>query len=420
MFQKQLDKQGKRVYNTEHVVKVTKITKRNWPNTDRKHTLFLISVEVLIMTQPQSTTTIRIATLVLRIVVVFAMVLALACMFSNSAAAKNIYMIKADAGTYKIETEAGKENDVMDEVTDVLTEAGVGISATDTVDIDVDTVQNESKSEVNNVVDVSVTRAEYAVVTVDGVLSSVLLQDGDTVQDVLSRLNIELGENDIVSMDLDAAVSGGDSVVINRVEISYFDETESWDYDTARVADPETSLGEEYIKQEGIRGSTTKTYEKKVIDGGEPIITLVNTETVEMQTEITAYGTRVYSPAPSSLSPSKNYLTNIDKENGTITLADGSTYGYRSIKDNFVATAYSGGGRTASGRSAQVGVIAVDTSVIPMGTRMFVTCGSVVYGVCVAGDTGSSIKGNRVDLYFDSSSQCYSFGRRDCTVYILD
>lgn len=372
------------------------------------------------MTQPHSTGTIRIATLILRIVVVFAMVLALACMFSNRVAAKNIYMIKADAGTYKIETEADEESDVMDEVTDVLTEAGVGISATDTVDIDVDTVENESESEVDNVVDVSVTRAEYAIVTVDGVLSSVLLQDGDTVQDVVDRLNIELGENDIISMELDAAVAGGDSIVINRVEISYFDETESWDYDTARVADPETSLGTEYIKQEGIRGSTTKTYEKKIIDGGEPIITLVNTETVEMQTEITAYGTRVYSPTPSSLSPSKNYLTNIDQENGTITLADGSTYGYRSIKDDFVATAYSGGGRTASGRSAQVGVIAVDTSVIPMGTRMFITCGSVVYGVCVAGDTGSSIKGNRVDLYFDSSSQCYSFGRRGCTVYILD
>lgn len=353
------------------------------------------------MIQPHSTATMRPLNLVLRLVVVFAMVLALVCLFATSAKAKNIYTIKADADTYTIES-------YSDEVDDVLTEAGVDVSATDTVNL----------KESDDSVDVSVTRAQYAALTVDGSLSSVLLQDGDTVQDVLSRLNVELGENDLVSMDLDTEVSSGDSIVVNRVEISYYDEVETSSYDTARVADPDSALGTEYIKQAGVPGTVTRTYEKKIIDGGEPIITLVDTQTTDMVTEITAYGTRVYSPSPSSLSTSKNVITNIDKEQGTITLSDGSTYGYSSIKDDFTATGYSGGGRTSTGRSAQVGVVAVDPSVIPYGTRMYIVSGNVVYGVCVAGDCG--VKGKTIDLYFNSTSQCFSFGRRGCTVYFLN
>jgi 3D (Asp-Asp-Asp) domain-containing protein len=65
-----------------------------------------------------------------------------------------------------------------------------------------------------------------------------------------------------------------------------------------------------------------------------------------------------------------------------------------------------------------VGVVAVDPSVIPYGTRMYITSGSIVYGVCVAGDTG--VRGHLIDLYFNSGSHCRAFGRRGITVYFLD
>ena len=62
--------------------------------------------------------------------------------------------------------------------------------------------------------------------------------------------------------------------------------------------------------------------------------------------------------------------------------------------------------------------MAVDKRVIPLGTKLYiVTNDGIVYGTAVAEDTG--VKGNKVDLYFDTYQQCINFGRRGCTVYIL-
>lgn len=86
------------------------------------------------------------------------------------------------------------------------------------------------------------------------------------------------------------------------------------------------------------------------------------------------------------------------------------------------ATAYTGGGITATGTNARYGAIAVDPSVIPYGTRMYIVSddGKYIYGYATAEDCGGAIKGNKIDLYFDSYDTCIQFGRRSCTVYILD
>ncbi len=81
-----------------------------------------------------------------------------------------------------------------------------------------------------------------------------------------------------------------------------------------------------------------------------------------------------------------------------------------------------GYGITASGMRAQYGVIAVDPRVIPLGTRLYIEAadGSWVYGEAIAGDTGGAIKGNKIDLFFNSRSECLNFGRRTAKIYILD
>ena len=86
------------------------------------------------------------------------------------------------------------------------------------------------------------------------------------------------------------------------------------------------------------------------------------------------------------------------------------------------ATAYSIGTRTATGRPTAVGNIAVDTSVFPYGTRMYVQTvkGSWHYGMATAADCGTAIKGNKIDLWFKTYSEACDWGRRDCTVYVLD
>jgi len=67
------------------------------------------------------------------------------------------------------------------------------------------------------------------------------------------------------------------------------------------------------------------------------------------------------------------------------------------------------------------GAVAVDPRVIPYGTILYVESvdGRFNYGYCIAEDTGGGIKGNRIDLFYESSSTVGSFGRRDVRVYIV-
>jgi 3D (Asp-Asp-Asp) domain-containing protein len=78
------------------------------------------------------------------------------------------------------------------------------------------------------------------------------------------------------------------------------------------------------------------------------------------------------------------------------------------------ATAYAIRGRTASGLPTSWGVAAVDPSVIPLGTRFFVPG----YGEAVAADVGSSVRGNRIDLWFPSDAQARAWGRRTVSIVI--
>lgn len=87
-----------------------------------------------------------------------------------------------------------------------------------------------------------------------------------------------------------------------------------------------------------------------------------------------------------------------------------------------VATGYSpnegpigGGPRTATGLRVTRGAIATDPRVIPLGTKLYVEG----YGYGFACDTGGAIKGNHIDLAFDSARECNAQGRTKRKVWIL-
>jgi 3D (Asp-Asp-Asp) domain-containing protein len=77
------------------------------------------------------------------------------------------------------------------------------------------------------------------------------------------------------------------------------------------------------------------------------------------------------------------------------------------------ATCYDLSGRTATGMPVGQGVVAVDPSVIPLGTRMYVPG----YGNGVAADVGSGIQGATIDLWM-TPTQCAAWGRRTVTITI--
>jgi len=78
------------------------------------------------------------------------------------------------------------------------------------------------------------------------------------------------------------------------------------------------------------------------------------------------------------------------------------------------AVAYHLPGTTASGLPVGIGVIAVDPTVIPLGTRVFVPG----YGPAVAADVGSAIKGNIIDLWMPSTAAARAWGRRTVTITV--
>lgn len=86
------------------------------------------------------------------------------------------------------------------------------------------------------------------------------------------------------------------------------------------------------------------------------------------------------------------------------------------------ATAYCYGSITKTGTSPVEGrTIAVDPEVIPLGSRVYVSCESwpEIDGTYVAEDTGGVIKGNIIDVYMQDYDDCIQWGRRQVEVRVM-
>lgn len=108
-------------------------------------------------------------------------------------------------------------------------------------------------------------------------------------------------------------------------------------------------------------------------------------------------------------------------ESMTVTFAPGASSGSTALSTlTMQSTAYTGGTLTATGTKpvynpGGISTIAVDPSVIPLGSKVYVSG----YGIAIAADTGGAINGNIIDLYFNSEADCIAWGRRNVTVEIL-
>ncbi|WP_425540088.1 cell wall-binding repeat-containing protein [Microaceticoccus formicicus] len=119
----------------------------------------------------------------------------------------------------------------------------------------------------------------------------------------------------------------------------------------------------------------------------------------------------------------------INPDNKTITLKDGTVRKYKQIirmnSTSYDASPESNGPWgpiTALGTNLRPGVVAVDPKVIPLKTELYVTSTDEwpSYGMAIAEDTGGAIKGNKIDLFYESSETVHKYGRRDVIVYVLE
>lgn len=95
---------------------------------------------------------------------------------------------------------------------------------------------------------------------------------------------------------------------------------------------------------------------------------------------------------------------------------------YKCRKMQVKATAYTsapneGGAYAYNGERLRDGHIAADLRVLPIGTKVYIPSLNKIYTVV---DTGSAIKGNKIDIWMRSKSQCVQWGVKNITIYILE
>lgn len=175
-------------------------------------------------------------------------------------------------------------------------------------------------------------------------------------------------------------------------------------YSTKRVADSDLEQGVTKTVKRGELGVLVKTVVETRI--GPKLISKVKLAEVRLKEpvdQVVHYGTKP---------PLKKLTTKA------------GTYYYRKSM-LMTATAYepsevscgdSADGLTAIGLIAGPGIVAVDPRVIPLRTKLYVEG----YGYAIAGDVGGAIKGNRIDVCFNTVREALNFGRRQVRVYILE
>lgn len=217
-----------------------------------------------------------------------------------------------------------------------------------------------------------------------------------TVSGVLSALDIRVHSQDKLNHRLTDKIRNGMSIVIHRVQYRNQARTVPLPYGTEQVSSDSYLAGVHVVARSGQNGLARVVMREEYIDGRlvkraesrqivkQPVSQIVDVGTAQPQTPVLA-----------------------SRDNTSLVANEVLT---------FVATAYANpGGNTATGAPAGYGDAAVDPSVIPLGTKLYIPG----YGFAIANDTGGAIQGYRIDLCFNSVSQAIDFGKQVVKVYIL-
>ena len=242
---------------------------------------------------------------------------------------------------------------------------------------------------------IQIQRVQMVTVNCDGIKKTFGTY-GDTVGGILTAMGITLEGDDRTSYALTDETFDG--MVIDVIRVTYqtveYDETVASQF--TYYEDPSLAAGETLVLENGRDGKVRRrdyiTYENGV----------------EVHREVL----------------SENVLVGPTK--GIALCGPGTNNGATGTSKTLscLGTAYSCDGRpgiTATGTVVHLGTVAVDPKVIPLGSKLYITSddSKYVYGYATAEDTGGLIKGNRVDLYYNTTEECIQFGARRVTVRVL-
>ena len=233
----------------------------------------------------------------------------------------------------------------------------------------------------------------------DGKKTLIAEASGYTVADVLDNLDIKLNKLDRVSLPLDEIAKEGMEIKIDRVVVENLENKIEIPFETESRENKDMFEGEKKVITNGEVGQKTESLKNTYVNGVLETTEVLKSEiTKDPVKEVVEVGTKKGTVAPNG----KNAKRVIVMQ----------------------ATAYdpTAGSKTAMGTRARVGAVAVDPKVIPLGSKLYIESmdGFASYGYATAEDTGGAIKGNRIDLFYNSNAEANMFGRRNVKVYVLD
>ena len=235
-----------------------------------------------------------------------------------------------------------------------------------------------------------------------------------TVGDLMNTLGDVISADYVLQGDITKNTELTKNMVIDLTSITEkkSTKTETIAFDTEIRENPNLEEGKENVLQEGENGElsiiTKENYSGAELISSEVVEELV---TKEAKNKIIERGTKKEEiPIP---------VVELKKEKQPATVT-ASTVTNNNTSLNVVATGYTPGdpgctGITYTGTKASRGTIAVDPKVIPFGTKLYIPG----YGYGVAADTGGAIKGNKIDLCYESRTEALNWGIKNITVYIV-
>lgn len=263
-----------------------------------------------------------------------------------------------------------------------------------------DEIKPSPEEEIRDDITIEITRAFKVSVQADGEIKNVYLTKG-TVEDVLKKAGVRLGEKDYTNYRLNQPVVPGTVIKVTRVSEEVLVEKEAIPYKVVTRTNSNLNQGVERVVQEGKQGELHREILVTYRDG------------VEVSREVV--GEKVVQPPVDRI---------VEKGTAKVvtTSRGGERVRYRSVQ-TFTATAYTHtGNKTSTGIWPKRGIISVDPKVIPLHSTVYIEFPKGwehLNGYYKAMDTGGAIKGNKIDLFLETESLCRQFGRRQVKVYFL-
>lgn len=241
------------------------------------------------------------------------------------------------------------------------------------------------------------------------------------VGELIKELGIILGEDDELEPSADTPLSDGLTVDVLRVEYKTYTKDETVAFTQKTEYSSSMSKGTSKITQKGVNGKKSVVYKEKTVNGQTADITVESEkEILAPIPQIKTIGT--YVGGNNSVIKNSAPISELTMPSKYSIGANGIPTSYKYTITGKAAAYCVPGGTTATGKKVKPGYIAVNPKQIPYGTEMYIVSDDgIVYGYAIAADTGGFANQGKfvVDLYMNSTSQCYAWGSRNVTIYVL-